>query len=528
MSANPTLGALFDRKDDICGFCGTLELKPYRCGLCQGRYGEQGTISIDFPENVFVSRIEVYSGDGNGLGLVEDIGVYLSPSRLGGDLKPRTPLTMQVSGNDRSSLRLIPPSVQRISAIQLLLAEHDSPIIISEVVIIGSGVSNQGIYTSPVIDHGRPVVWGGSKWSIEQVAGSRVAVSARTGSGANNLRYWMYTGFGDKRIEVPLTTYESIRSTLRAGTTYNYDAWHAWPAQFDMGADTGSTPPLPADARRAYQMKLEFSSSGKESSVLRYFEIRASAPAVTSAVGELSPVQVNSGELTTFTYTFKSRLDAGDAGFDRLRISAVAAQIDSVLTVRVNDFEVPFALESLSSEQMVVSFPRVDADLTDALVDVRFRARALRYGAAFAAYLLDSDRPLDIPQPVAAGDATFDVPNDRVWIETSVLVASVLGAHVDPRVFSPNGDGINDETSIIYDIFEATGQVPVSIAIRDIAGRVVRSLHSASETIGHYERIWDGRDEAGNLVAPGIYLYNASTRIGGRDTGQTGVVRVVY
>jgi hypothetical protein len=47
---------------------------------------------------------------------------------------------------------------------------------------------------------------------------------------------------------------------------------------------------------------------------------------------------------------------------------------------------------------------------------------------------------------------------------------------------------------------------PVLFDIFDNAGRLVRKLHS---TCG--STTWDGRDEAGNAVVPGVYFYRAST-----------------
>jgi hypothetical protein len=245
-------------------------------------------------------------------------------------------------------------------------------------------------------------------------------------------------------------------------------------------------------------------------------------------VGELDPIRVDPGTLTEFTYILKPSLEATDTGFDRLRIAAVAAQIDTVLGVSVDDVEVSYTLESLAADHLVVGFPRITEELTDAPVEVRFRARALRYGAAFAAFLLDSARPYDVAQPVPAGDAVDEVFSDRVWIETQVKVRSVLAASVAPPTFTPNGDGVNDVAHITYDLFETTGPVLLSIVIHDLSGRRMRTLFDDTRVIGHYELTWDGRDDVGVLVPAGIYLYRVATRSEGREAVPLGVVHVVY
>jgi hypothetical protein len=48
----------------------------------------------------------------------------------------------------------------------------------------------------------------------------------------------------------------------------------------------------------------------------------------------------------------------------------------------------------------------------------------------------------------------------------------------------------------------------VEVAIYDVAGRLVRSLRSGSVPAGSHEVVWDGRDDAGNQVASGVYLYH--------------------
>ena len=83
-------------------------------------------------------------------------------------------------------------------------------------------------------------------------------------------------------------------------------------------------------------------------------------------------------------------------------------------------------------------------------------------------------------------------------------------------------------TRISYDLFETTGPVPVAVGIYDLAGRRMRALHRGREPIGHYELRWDGRDDAGRLVAPGIYLFRAAVEVGDRDFEHLGVLHVAY
>ena len=51
----------------------------------------------------------------------------------------------------------------------------------------------------------------------------------------------------------------------------------------------------------------------------------------------------------------------------------------------------------------------------------------------------------------------------------------------------------------------AKGSVPVSLRLHDLQGRQVRSLRRTRQGIGEYEVRWDGTDDRGARLAPGIY-----------------------
>jgi len=71
---------------------------------------------------------------------------------------------------------------------------------------------------------------------------------------------------------------------------------------------------------------------------------------------------------------------------------------------------------------------------------------------------------------------------------------------VRPNPFSPDKSG---PTKIYY---QAPIPSRVSLHIYDLRGRAVRYLLDKVERGGTQEIIWDGRDEKGNLLPPGIYL----------------------
>ncbi len=76
--------------------------------------------------------------------------------------------------------------------------------------------------------------------------------------------------------------------------------------------------------------------------------------------------------------------------------------------------------------------------------------------------------------------------------------------NLDQNVPNPFGP----ETRINYRLAQAG---PVSLLVFDAAGRQVRTLIHTSQDAGAYSIRWDGRDDSGRSVAPGVYFYRLDT-----------------
>lgn len=62
----------------------------------------------------------------------------------------------------------------------------------------------------------------------------------------------------------------------------------------------------------------------------------------------------------------------------------------------------------------------------------------------------------------------------------------------------------NPETTIEYQLPRASR---IEVAVYNLAGQLVRTLRQAQQSAGKYKLSWDGKDERGNNVATGVYLY---------------------
>lgn len=94
----------------------------------------------------------------------------------------------------------------------------------------------------------------------------------------------------------------------------------------------------------------------------------------------------------------------------------------------------------------------------------------------------------------------------------STLVVQDADLYLTAPYFSPNGDGVLDETAIGYRL---TG--PITVRVADEQGRVVATLATAAPSEGLV--VWDGRNDAGQIALDGAYtisLHNESDTVLGR------------
>jgi hypothetical protein len=162
------------------------------------------------------------------------------------------------------------------------------------------------------------------------------------------------------------------------------------------------------------------------------------------------------------------------------------------------------------------------------LYAIRFRTRVFLSSTLFGVQLSRQSLPGRV-QAVGAGQASALVPSQSLAVLTDVVDAPLFGRlEIVPPAFTPNGDGVNDAAAIELDVFVIEGAQRLAATVHDLRGRRVRdlSLETAHPSGGH--RIWwDGRDDGGELVPPGIYL----VRVGlapDAARGQSTAVRAVH
>ena len=83
-----------------------------------------------------------------------------------------------------------------------------------------------------------------------------------------------------------------------------------------------------------------------------------------------------------------------------------------------------------------------------------------------------------------------------------------------PNPFSPNGDGLYDETTISFHLGREADHV--NIEFYDLEGRLARRIvfKDPAEYTGRPQlsRVWDGTDDHGHVVPYGIYVMRVEAK----------------
>jgi photosystem II stability/assembly factor-like uncharacterized protein len=102
---------------------------------------------------------------------------------------------------------------------------------------------------------------------------------------------------------------------------------------------------------------------------------------------------------------------------------------------------------------------------------------------------------------VGASGTILKAIDQTVEVEAPKQISSIpetFALHANfPNPFNPS-------TAIKYDLSQ---QVEVQLVIFDLTGRHVRTLVNQTQQAGRYVIIWDGRNEQGEALATGLYIY---------------------
>ena len=129
-------------------------------------------------------------------------------------------------------------------------------------------------------------------------------------------------------------------------------------------------------------------------------------------------------------------------------------------------------------------------------------------------------------QGVESGDATPLIASESLSIQMPLDARPLDDFSITPNPFTPNGDDINDQANIEVLVVKLSAAREATVSIFDLGGRRVWEQQQMVSS-GLASIAWNGTDNGGNLVAPGIYICQFKLAVD-NDNANTVLSRLVH
>ena len=319
---------------------------------------------------------------------------------------------------------------------------------------------------------------------------------------------------------------------FRASRSDDITEWNGWSVAYQASGDEIRS----SDGREYFQFRFEMKTEdplafGVLDSVAFEF-----SPVLTDTVvaevslagaggGQQSVVEVPLGVDTLFNYDIRTVLGAGDRpGFDGIELDVPSgARFVSLERAGLTLAEGVDFFHQTAAGRLRVTF--AEPIVEDAAVRLSFRSAIYQASLFLEGRIINSDDQVaSLPQSIESGDASAEVGSNGIQVVATEIKAKVIGSlQLSTPVITPNGDGINEEAAITFQLFDVDGAV-LRVEVYDMAGHRVASPLDAVASAGPYGPNWDGRDANGDLVPPGIYLVKVEADV---DDGAQALIKPV-
>ena len=415
---------------------------------------------------------------------------------------------------------------------------------ISEFQLFAQGVPQRAIYKTKITDLGEPVNFGRLFWQATKFrmvdgtpvetpdAAAQIKVEVRTGLDDDPAVYHEYMDTGLERV-VSRDHYENALRTrfvrigsssdlserqpkpgVRASIGYDSDNWTFWSAPF---VESGQ--PINLRNGTHLQFRVTMESDSFDDFVRLDSLWLETAPLLAANVrGEVAPLddpqpasgitQVPLGEAIEFVYDLQADFETVDApGFDLLRIhTGHQTELKSLQLGESRTESAPAEIIQ-EPEGLLIHLPERITRANNPSIRIVFGTEIFEFATTFQSEVLDSERDV-LPQPVVGADvgAALSTNSLRVLGTTGQTTDFIQNLTFSAAVFTPNGDGINDDLRVAYSLFRLPETVPVVLEVYSLDGRRVALVEAGLQSAGPQSLQWDGRDESGRRLPPGLYL----------------------
>ena len=398
--------------------------------------------------------------------------------------------------------------------------------------VFGQGIPQRVVYLSQVVNLGQVVNFGRLHWSgtpLRLVDGAVVAdpdapvwlkAKVRVGRDDSPATYHEYTNIGREK-EVSREHYESLtaqlnrdpRPGIRASIGYDSANWSFWSVPF---TESGQLIRIRSGSHLQVDLSLEsrdfdawmrIDSLWIETAPLLAAEVLAEVARRDDPQPKRGFTEVALGQETEFVYQVRAEFDDDTTpGFNALRIHT-----GSHTAFRRLEMGTPLAsvdpVAVTEDGGLTIQLPQRVTSANNAPIRVTFATAVFEFASTFTGEIFAADSE-SLPQPILAGDAGEAVSTNSLRVlgandETPDFIQSLA---LSTPVLTPNGDGFHDQLQMRYSLFRLPGAVPVALEVYALDGRRIARLDKGLQDAGDQAITWDGRDETGQLLPPGLYL----------------------
>ncbi len=362
---------------------------------------------------------------------------------------------------------------------------------------------------------GQPKVIKAVHWDADLPPGARIELRTRSGNEQGE-EYTFRNKIGEVVTEEKWNSSPKVLRGPVDTTIVVGEDWSQWSNEYKFSGESFQSD----SPRRFVQLELIMATDDYEvAPLIRSVSLEYVDALVNGAKGSIQPRSAKPNEDTRFTYTLWPDMRDGNRGFDQLRFIVPDLTNVDDLEIRVGGLPVdPLSVE-LEVDSLHVTLPE---SVLDDSISIGFTTRLVQNASVIDLDLGSSSFPglwQDV-EPAARRSNVVLLPD---LMNSDRLIDDLKFSN---RIFTPNGDGVNDELTLSFVLLKADSVEP-HIQILDMAGRVVARL--SGESTGPSRRfVWDGRNEAGQPVAPGVYLYRIDANADAGEATQIYTVSVAY
>lgn len=404
---------------------------------------------------------------------------------------------------------------------------HRYPSTVSEIQIYAVGYVPELVLNSGFIDLQQPRSLTTIHWDAETPPGTSVRLRTRTGDELRQLTRY-YNAQGQELLSKE--AYDRLPSFAKGQTLVEVlpgAGWSGW-------SQTYATPgePVRSPSPRRYLMveaRLE-SNDAERAARLRRVYVNFSDPVAESVVAEIQPKRgVPLGEPVDLQVYLRPRYARTNPRVDHIRLvapSGVAMSLREIAVGRPAELASGaaqvFARQSDGrfadsagrvaviggdgTDTLVAMLPQVLAD--EELARLTIATSVYQSGATFQASVANQAWPA-VWQSVDGGDAAGDelAPGEGMTVLAPLDPSNLRSLGASALVVTPNGDGVTDQVVVEFAVLRINASREVTVSVFDLSGRRLRRLNETRpQATGRYAIPWDGTDERGEIVPPGIYL----------------------